>query len=138
MPESSLERLRFPVVGIRSNDPMVYFFAQAAELETTSEQLLGQGVFRGVEFVDTTGRVFTVKHVHKTGYRGLWGWNPLRKGRQVSVRFTLQENDLVALEAFKQTLSAQVLASPHTVNRADLLRAVRDAANFHEIIRLFK
>ena len=93
---------------------------------------------RGVEFVDATGRVFAVEHVHKTGYRGLWGWNPLRKGRQVRVRFALQENGPVALEAFKQTLLAQLLTSPRVADRAGVLRAVHAATNFRGLIRLFR
>src|SRR5688572_32918334 len=82
----------FPVIAFKKKVHELYIFLHEEKLKTTSEELLyKKGIFDGIEFIDSTGSIFKILSIKRTGWGTLlFGYSLTRKGRLIKIDFELQ------------------------------------------------
>lgn len=102
-------KLNLPVFAFQKNDNMVYVFFNEHTLKSTNTEILDKIGFKGITLIDSHGNVFTIKKAYKVKYIGLFGFNLLKKGRQILVDFEF-ENDKSTFELpeFKQFITQKI------------------------------
>jgi len=138
-----IKELRYPVITVPRNDNMVYVFLKEKDLKSTSEELLSKLDYRSIELIDSSGHKFRIKKAFKIKYLGLWGFNPLLKGRQILIDFEYeQEIEIVDLKDFKQEIISrmdkkkQIWQSGWDIS--ELKSAILNSSSFEEIAHLLK
>ncbi len=134
-------KLKYPVFAFHKNDNMIYVFFKEDDLKSTSEGFLNEGGFVGDSITDASGHKFKIKKAFKVKYLGLWGFNPLLKGRQILVDFEYEsEVEKVTLDDFKKDIlvridkKKQIWQSAWDISK--LKEAIRNSLSFEEIAGL--
>ena len=84
----SINEVIFPILCIKSDDPMIYAFRENKKITTADEGLVSNGVFDNTNIFSSQGKKYEIVKVLKKGWATLlWGYNPLKKGRQIKNRF---------------------------------------------------
>lgn len=134
--------MNFPILCLKEKDNMVYYFESVKSLEYTSDELFKAGVFKGVKYIDAIGMKYHILETQKIGYVGLWGWNPLLKGRQIKVRHKFSESEKVNIDNLKDELITKVKKHRQYWSESwdinELVMKIYEANSFIEVIKLFK
>lgn len=102
-------QLEYPVFAFQKNDNMIYVFFIEDDLKSTNEDFLKKGGFKGNIIVDATGKTYKIKNAYKVKYLGLWGFNPLLKGRQILVDFEYEpETTQITLDNLKKDIIERI------------------------------
>lgn len=135
--------LKYPVIVLPRKDNMVYVYFTEKELKSTSEELLQKLDYTNLDLIDASGRKHKIKRAFKVKYLGLWGFNPLLKGRQILIDFEYEpEVEQVLLSDFKEKIiyrvdrTKQIWQSGWDIN--ELKEAVTKSSSFKEIANLLK
>ncbi|MDM1552839.1 hypothetical protein [Empedobacter falsenii] len=135
--------LKYPVFTFQKNNNMIYVFFKERNLKSTSENLLNEHGFIGNIIIDSLGNKFRIKNVSKVKYLGLWGFNPLLKGRQILIDFEYESKlDQISLEDFKKEIllrinkTKKIWISSWDIN--ELRDAILNSSSFDEIAHLLK
>lgn len=137
------EELKFPVFAFQKNDNMIYVFFKERDLKSTSERFLDKSGFVGDTIVDITGNKFKIDKAFKVKYLGLWGFNPLLKGRQILVDFEYApEVEKVLLSDFKKDIIHRIDKTKKNWkfgwDISELKEVVTNSSSFEEIANLLK
>ena len=89
-------------------DAMIYIYRDSKSLTTTSEELVKNNVWSNCEIIDSQGYLYEILDVKTVGSTGLWGWNPLIKGRGVRVAFNFSPAQHLALDEIKQRITQHI------------------------------
>lgn len=100
--------LTYPVIVLPRNNSMIYVYFKERDLKSTSEELLQKLDYSNLDLIDVLGRKYKIKRAFKVKYLGLWGFNPLLKGRQILIDFELNSIENVRLEDVQQELIKRV------------------------------
>ncbi len=135
--------LKYPVFAFKKNDNMVYVFFKERDLKSTSIQILNTINFGNVTHIDSLGNKYKIKKAFKVKYLGLWGFNPLLKGRQILIDFEYAPAvEQVLLSDFKKDIihridkTKRIWQSGWDIN--ELKEAVLNSSSFEEIANLIK
>lgn len=94
--------LNYPIIVLSKKDNMVYVYFKEKDFKSTSEELLKKIDFANLEVIDSLGHNYKINKAYKIKYLGLWGYNPLLKGRQILIDFEYDsEVQMISLEDFK-------------------------------------
>jgi len=97
--------LNYPIIALPKKDSMVYVYFNDKDLKSTSEDLLSKIDYTNLEIIDSLGHKYKINKAYKIKYLGLWGFNPLLKGRQILIDFEYDsEVQRVLLEDFKEEI----------------------------------
>jgi|SRR5690606_4156769 len=137
------KELRYPVIAVPRNDNMVYVYFREKELKSTSEELLRKLDYGNIELIDSSGHKYRIKKAFKVKYLGLWGFNPLLKGRQILIDFDYNpEVEQVALSDFKKDIINRVDKTKRIWQSgwdiSELKEAITNSSSFEEIAYLLK
>jgi hypothetical protein len=98
-------KLNYPVIVLPKKDNMVYVYFNDKDLKSTSEDLLKKIDYINLEVIDSLGYKYKINRAFKVKYLGLWGFNPLLKGRQILIDFEYDsEVQRILLEGFKEEI----------------------------------
>jgi hypothetical protein len=82
--------IKSPFLLFNSGTSELGVFNTLNEFQTTSKKILNSGYFGNLVIVDRDGQGYDFSNVVKTGFNGwIRGWNPILKGTQIKVDFTL-------------------------------------------------
>jgi hypothetical protein len=136
-------KLKYPVIVLPKKDNMVYVYFKEKELKSTSEELLQKLDYTSLDLIDVSGLKHKIKRAFKVKYLGLWGFNPLLKGRQILIDFEYEpELEQVLLSDFKEKIiyrvdrTKQIWQSGWDIN--ELKEAISNSSSFKEIANLLK
>ncbi|MGX5691518.1 hypothetical protein [Arcticibacter tournemirensis] len=97
--------LNYPVIVLSRKDDMVYVYFNDKDLKSTSEELLKKLDYTNLDLIDRVGHKYKINKAFKVKYLGLWGFNPLLKGRQILIDFKYDpEVQCVSLDDFKDEI----------------------------------
>jgi hypothetical protein len=136
-------KLKYPVFAFQKGNSMIYVFLKEYALKSTSKRFLNNGGFKGDTIVDSMGNVFKIKNAQMVKYRGLGGFNPLLKGRQILVDFEYEnEVSSMSLSDFKKDIVKRIAQNSNywqaSGDVSDLQTAVEECFSFEEIANLLK
>ncbi|MCA6516135.1 MAG: hypothetical protein IM577_11145 [Chitinophagaceae bacterium] len=95
--------LKYPVIVLPRKDNMVYVYFTEKELKSTNEELLQKFGYTNLVLIGASGCKHKIKKAFKVKYLGLWGFNPLLKGRQILIDFEYEpEVEQVLLSDLKR------------------------------------
>lgn len=137
------KEVRYPVIVVPKNDNMVYVYFKEKDLKSTSEELLRKLDYGNLELIDSTGYKYRIQKAFKVKYLGLWGFNPLLKGRQILINFDYEpEMEQVTLGDFKKEIISRVDKTKRIWRSgwdiSELKGAVANSSSFEEIAYLLK
>ena len=135
--------LKCPVFAFLPHDNMIYVFFRDDRLKSTSVQFLQKDGYRDSTILDCTGTLYTVQSAYKVKYRGLWGFNPLLKGRQIVVEFEFSPDvRTILVEEFKEDVIKRINKTREIWESAwdidELVEEVKRSRSFEEIAELLK
>lgn len=97
--------LNYPVIVLSRKDDMIFVYFNDKDLKSTSEELLKKIDYTNLELIDRLGHKYKINKAFKVKYLGLWGFNPLLKGRQILIDFEYDpEMQSVSLDDFKEEI----------------------------------
>lgn len=133
--------LAYPIFVLPKNNSMIYVYFREKDLKSTSETLLKKIDYSKMELIDASGGKYRIKNAFKTGYRGIWGFNPLLKGRQILIDFEyFPDVEKMSLSDFQAEIIERIeknkrfWESGWDIN--ELRKRVQDADNFAAIAKL--
>ncbi|GGH25180.1 hypothetical protein FAZ19_15845 [Sphingobacterium alkalisoli] len=135
--------LSYPVFVLPRKSNMVYVYFKEKDLKSTSEELLQKLDYTNLDLIDVSGYMYKIKKVFKVKYLGLWGFNPLLKGRQILVDFEYApEVEKVLLSDFKKDIIHRIDKTKQIWqpgwDMGELKEAVTNSSSFEEIADLLK
>lgn len=135
--------LKFPVFAFRKNDNMAYVFFKERDLKSTSAQIFKTFDYENVTHIDSLGSKYRIKRAFKVKYLGLWGFNPLLKGRQILVDFDYApEVEKVLLNDFKKEIIHRIDKTKRIWQSgwdiSELKEAIANSSSFEKIAFLLK
>lgn len=137
-----IKEIIFPIMYFSESDPMLYVRESKKGFGYTSQDLLEEGIFNNLEFVDASGQVYKTIKAEKIRYRGLWGFNPLLKGRQIEVKLYIEKTYDLTFEQIKQLIQAKlkIRNTPIALGRSrqELLTMLNDAKTIRELFCIIK
>ena len=131
--------LKYPIFGFIPNDNMVYVINNSINLRSSSKYLLKKlNYFKGVVITDTSGCRYIIKKAYMVRYRGLFGFNPLLKGRQILIDFEYEPVvETISLDTFKKEIICRIDKTKHIWQSGwdinDLKNMVLNSNSFKEI-----
>lgn len=135
--------LKYPIIVLPKKSNMVYVYFKEKDLKSTSEELLRKLDYPNLDLIDASGCKYKIKRAFKVKYLGLWGFNPLLKGRQILVDFEYEpEVEQLFLSDFKNDIihrvdrTKRIWQSGWDIN--ELKEAVTNSSSFEEIANLLK
>lgn len=135
--------IHYPVFVLPKNDNMIYVYFTEKDFKSTSEELLKTIDYPSLEIIDTIGQTFIIKRAFKVKYLGLWGFNPLLKGRQILIDFEYErEVKQISLSDFKKDIiqrvdkTKKIWQSGWDLNQ--LKEAISNSPSFIETANLLK
>lgn len=134
-------KLNYPVFVFKKEDNMIYVFFKERELKSTNDYFLSKDGFIGNAIIDSTGNKYKINKVVKVKYLGLWGFNPLLKGRQILVDFEyIPEVKKVSLSDFKMDVIHRIDKTKRIWQSGweidELKEAVMNSLSFKEVASL--
>lgn len=137
------KELKYPVIAVPRNDNMVYVYFKEKDLKSTSEELLRKLDYKNIELIDSSGHKYRIKKAFKVKYLGLWGFNPLLKGRQILIDFDYEpEAEQIALSDFKKDIINRVDKTKRIWQSGwsivDLKEAITNSSSVEDIANLLK
>ncbi len=135
--------LNYPVIVLSRMDNMVYVYFNDKDLKSTSEELLKKLDYTNLELIDRFGCKYKINRAFKVKYLGLWGFNPLLKGRQILIDFEYDpEVQSVSLDDFKEEIIKRVEKKKRFWETSwdidELKQKVNQSSTFSEIAELLK
>jgi len=135
--------LSYPIIVLSKNDNMVYVYFEEKDFKSTSEDLLKKIDYTALEIIDNLGDNYKIKKVYKVKLLGLWGYNPLLKGRQILIDFEYNsEVQKVSLESFKEEIIKKLEKKKKfweaSYNFKELKHSVYQSSSFSMIAKLLK
>ena len=122
---------------------MIYVFFNERELKSTSTEIFKTFNYKNMVHIDSLGNEYKIFKVFKVKYLGLWGFNPLLKGRQILIDFEyFSEVKALKLSDFKKNIIGRVektksiWQSGWDVN--ELKEIIASSSSFIEIANLLK
>ena len=102
--------MEFPILGLVDNDNMLYVFENDKHLKNTSLELYNRrGSQPNERYIDSKGNIFKVKRVKNLGYKGLFGFSLLLKGRQIRIETEFYPvSEVMDLQEVKKIISERV------------------------------
>ncbi|GAA5030093.1 hypothetical protein GCM10011506_18940 [Marivirga lumbricoides] len=136
-------KLNYPVFAFRKDDNMIYVFFNDRDLKATNEQIFHEMKYNEIIHIDSLGNQYEIIGAFKVKYLGLWGFNPLLKGRQILIEFDYSsEVRNVSLEHFKTDLVNRINKTSSIWragwNTDELKERIKNANSFKEIAELVK
>jgi len=135
--------LNYPIIVLSKKDNMVYAYFNDKELKSTSEELLKKLDYTNLELIDRFGCKYKINKAFKIKYLGLWGFNPLLKGRQILIDFEYDpEVQSVSLDNFKEEIIISVEKKKRFWETSwdidELKQKVNQSSTFNEMAELLK
>jgi len=135
--------LSYPIIVLSKNDNMVYVYFKERDFNSTSEDLLKKIDYTNLEVIDSLGHNYKIKRAYKVKYLGLWGYNPLLKGRQILIDFEYDsEVQVVSLESFKEEIIKKLEEKKKfweaSYDLQELKQSVYQSQSFSMIAQLLK
>jgi len=133
----------YPVFAFQRDDNMIYVFSEDRSLKSTSVDFLKNNGYEDSTIIDSSGTLYRIRSAYKVKYRGLWGFNPLLKGRQILVEFDYEpETGTISLEEFKKDVIRRIHKTKHIWQSAwdisELIDEVKESDSFEAIAMLLK
>jgi hypothetical protein len=132
--------LKYPIICLSKKNHMIYLYSNYSDMRKTSEDLLG--IWSDVKIIDSQGLEFKINEVKKTGLRGIFGWNPLLKGKSIYVDFVFSDGKNVDFVTLKNEIINRVEKTKQFWKEAwsikELKNAINEAKTFEELISLFR
>ncbi len=133
----------YPVIVLPKHDDMVYVYFTERQLKSTTEQLLPTLNNAEMRILDASRQCRKINRVYKVKYLGLWGYNPLLKGRQILVDFEYEpETERVVLTNVIKEIVYRVEKTRHIWESGwdieVLKRAISNSSSIDEIANLLK
>ncbi|MBC7401107.1 MAG: hypothetical protein H7289_14300 [Mucilaginibacter sp.] len=95
----------YPVIVFSNNDNMIYVYFNERKLKSTSEALLKKIDYKKLELFDASGHQYKITEAFKVKFLGLWGFNPILKGRQILIDFKYDPViEDISFEDFKRNI----------------------------------
>lgn len=122
---------------------MIYVFFKEVDLKSTSTQIFKTFNYQNVIHIDSLGNKYKIKKAFKVKYLGLWGFNPLLKGRQILVDFEYEsEVEQITLDDFKRDILFRIDKTKRIWQSAwdieELKTTVENSKTFKGIAQLLK
>jgi hypothetical protein len=135
--------MEFPVLGLVDNDDMLYVYENNDPLTKTSKELYERGILPNERYIDSRGDIYKVKKVINLGFRGLWGFNLLLKGRQIKIKMEFfPVTERFELGNFKNLILDRVEKKrtfwENTWSIAELRQKIVDTTSHKEVMELIK
>lgn|SRR5690554_5334386 len=135
--------LAYPIIVLPKKNNMVYIYFRDKDLKSTNEELLQKLDYSNLDLIDALGRKYKIKRVFKVKYLGLWGFNPLLKGRQILIDFEFDSNvENLRLRDVKDELIKRIEKNKHFWESAwdikELKQKLQDSNTFEAIARLLR
>jgi len=136
-------KLNYPVFVLPKKSDMIFVFFKEVDLKSTTTEFLDKGGFVGDIIVDAFGNKYEIEKAYFKKYRGLLGYNPLLKGRQILVDFHFaMELHPIALDEFKRIVHDRINKNKRlwlsSWNIDELQAAIANSISFEEISHLLK
>jgi|GEM_PF-2380044 hypothetical protein len=136
-------KLNYPIIVLPKKDNMIYVFFKENDFRSTSEELLKTIDYPNLDIIDSFGQIFKIIRAFKVKYLGLWGFNPLLKGRQILIDFEFYpEVNQILLNDFKLILINRIEKNRRTWQSGgtiiELKKAISISSSFYEIANLLK
>ncbi len=135
--------LKYPVFVFWKNDNMVYVFFNERDLKSTNTQIFNTFNYKNVVHIDSLGNEYKIEKTLKVKYLGLWGFNPILKGRQILIDFEYSpEIKTIQLSDFKNEVihridkTKKIWQSGWDIN--ELKELIKSSSSFQEIANLLK
>jgi hypothetical protein len=133
--------MEYPILIIKKSDPMIYIYKDYDSMRKTSEELFEENIWKDAEIYDANSQKYYVIDEKKVGLRGLWGWNPLLKGKSIWVDFTFSDGITFDLEKLKEELILKIKKKKQYWEASwdieELIEKVKTESNFKKIILFF-
>lgn len=94
--------MKLPVVSFLKNDKNIYADDSKQHLKSASTSLMH--VSNDSTIIDSQGVLYKIKRTYQTGWRYLWGYHPLQKGRTAKIDFEIESTKKVSLDEFKNII----------------------------------
>lgn len=135
--------LKYPVIVHPRKDNMVYVYFTEKEFKSTSEELLQKLDYKNLDLIDASGHKYKIKRAFKVKYLGLWGFNPLFKGRQILIDFEYEPKvEQVLLSDFKEKIIYRVERTKQVWQSGwdldELKEAVTKSSSIRDIVDFLK
>ena len=133
--------MKLPVVYFLKNDKNIYADDSKLHLKSASTSLMH--VSNDSTIIDSQGVLYKIKRTYQTGWRYLWGYHPLQKGRTAKIDFEIESTKKVPLDDFKNIIIKKLNSGVEKnfwYNKRDISRLkerVIKAETYKEVIDIF-
>jgi hypothetical protein len=136
--------MRYPVLRFRKNEKTFYAYAHEKEFNKADLKLTLNGVFNNTNVIDSDGKLYLIKGAKKKDWATpLWGYSLLIKGRQIVVKFLIEQVGELSLSDFKKIILDNIKLNlnyyrVYAGGPEYFIKTINEANTFPEIINLFK
>lgn len=130
--------LKYPIFVLQKGDDMIYVFSNEKDLKSTNTEIFENLDYKNSVHIDSLGNIHKIDKAFKVKNLGLFGFNPLLKGKQILIDFEYtSEVEKIALDDFKKDILARVDKTKKIWQSAwdieELKNAIANSKSFEEI-----
>lgn len=135
--------VEYPIFVFQKGDSMIYVFSNEKDLKSTNTEIFEKLNYKDTVHIDSLGNKYKIDKAFKVKNLGLFGFNPLLKGKQILIDFEYEpEVEKITLDDFKKDILARVDKTKRIWQSAwdieELKNAIANSKSFEEIAGFLK
>ncbi|MBD3906404.1 hypothetical protein NAL32_20980 [Chryseobacterium sp. Ch-15] len=135
--------IQYPIFVLQKGDDIIYVFSNEKYLKSTNTEIFEKLDYKDTVHIDSLGNKYKIDKAFKVKNIGLFGFNPLLKGKQILIDFEYEsEVEKITLDDFKKDILARVDKTKKIWKSAwdieELKNAISNSQSFEEIAVLLK
>ena len=136
-------KLQYPVFAFQKNDNMIYVFFNEKDLKSTNTEIFEKLNYKDTVHIDSLGNKYKIDKAFKVKNLGLFGFNPLLKGKQILIDFEYNpEIEHINLNDFKKDILVRIDKTKKIWQSAwdieELKNTIENSLSFEDIAKLLK
>lgn len=135
--------IKYPIFVLQKSDDMIYVFSNEKDLKSTNTEIFEKLNYKDTVHIDSLGNKYKIDKAFKVKNLGLFGFNPLLKGKQILIDFEYKpEVEKITLDDFKKDILVRIDKTKKIWQSAwdieELKNTIENSLSFEDIAKLLK